>query len=401
MEELFAIDNFYKLSNSFANLDQLYVMLGIMFIAFYPMFFIVKRLINPLLDKAVSLKGAMYADIMKHHNVHRYIGHLFISIYLIFWGEIFAKAHLLSPFVTQLKSLFLTIYVTVCITALLSAIINIFVDIYQAKGLSSRIPIGLHAHILKIAISICAILIILSSALNLDISALLTSLGAAAALLTFVFKDTVLGLLASLQLTFQDIIKVGDWITVPSLGADGTVEAITVTVVKIRNFDKTVTTVPTYSLVSGGVQNWQAMSDSGGRRIKRSVSINVDTVKFCSQKDLDLYKKNPYCAAIAKANPELFKAENDITNLTILRHYIQEYLRQHDGIHNQGFISMVRQLQSSCVGVPIELYTFTKDVDWIIHENVQADIFDHIYGIIPEFDLKVFQYVELTPDSPK
>lgn len=399
MEELFAIDNFYKLFNDFVNMDQLYTMLGMMLIAFYPMFLIVKKLVNPILDKLISIRGNVYADIIRQHKIHQHIGHIFIGIYLVFWSEIFTKAKLLTPFALHLKSLFLTVYTTIFISALLSSIINIFVDIYQAKESASRIPIGLHAHILKVLISICAILIILSAALNLDLSALLTSLGAAAALLTFVFKDTVLGLLASLQLTFQNIIKVGDWITVPSHHADGTVESITITVVKVRNFDKTVTTVPTYALISGGVKNWQAMKDLGGRRIKRSVSLNIDTVKFCDQKTLDQFLNIPLCTSLAKSKPELFKAENQVTNLTILRHYIREYIENHQKIHKKGFMCIVRQLQSNSVGVPIEVYVFTTEVDWAIHESIQADIFDHIYGVVPQFDLKVFQYVESTPDS--
>lgn len=401
MEELFAIDNFYKLFDSFANMDHLYTMLTIMLLAFYPMYLVVKKLVNPLLDRIISIRGNTYAGIMKQHKIHRYIGHLFISIYLVFWGEIFTKAKLLSPFALHLKSICLTIYATIFLSALLSSIINIFVDIYQTKESSSRLPIGLHAHILKIVISIAATLIILSTALDLNLSALLTSLGAAAALLTFVFKDTVLGLVASLQLTFQNIIKVGDWITVPSYNADGTVESITVSVVKVRNFDKTVTTVPTYSLISGGVKNWQAMKDIGGRRIKRSVSINIDTVKFCDQETLDRFKQIPFCSNIAKEKPELFKEENRVTNFTILRHYIREYIENHDQIHKKGFMCIVRQLQSNSVGAPLEVYVFTKEVDWAIHESIQADIFDHIYGIIPQFDLKVFQYVESTPESPE
>lgn len=396
MEELFAVKDFFRL---FEGSMQIYTMVGIMLIALYPLLFVARKLIGVVLYRVISSKAVTYTEIVKRHKLHTYMGHVVFCAYLVFWSRLFEQAGIFSQFMLHIKSLFLTVYATIVIAAFIISIINISVDIYGTREVSNRVPISLHAHILKIIITICAVLLVISKALNVDMSALFTSLGAAAALLTFVFKDTVLGLLASLQLTFQDIIKVGDWITVPQYGADGVVENITITVVKVRNFDKTMSTLPTYALISGGVKNWQAMKDLGGRRIKRHVSLNMDTIRFCDQEMLDKLIQIPYCATIAKKQPELFKEENRVTNLTILRHYIREYIDNHEMIYKEGFMCIVRQLQSTSVGVPLEVYVFTKEVDWTIYESIQADIFDHIYGIIPAFGLRIFQYVESTPDS--
>jgi len=389
MEELFAIKDVYSLYDG----HQLLVMIGVMIVAFYPLLFITKRIVSPGVNKIAKLKGAKYEEIIDKHHLTARLVHLFIAFYLMFWGDMFDKSELISGAMIRVKDVVITIYLISSVTTFLLAALNISTDMYQTRAISKRVPIVLHAQIVKIIVVICSILTTLSLVMGISISSLFTSIGAAAALLTFVFKDTVLGLMASVQLTFQDIIKVGDWVTLPSYNADGDIEKITITVVTIRNFDKTFTTVPTYAFLTTGVRNWRGMFQAGGRRIKRALSLDMDTVKICDQKALNKFKKFACMQDLAKNEEALFDAKNSVANITMFRKYIEQYLKANENIHQNGFTFMVRQLNPSATGIPLELYIFTKDTKWGNHESVQADIFDHLLGVMPEFELKAFQTI--------
>lgn len=390
MKQLLVLENFYALLDS---VSKQLILFAVMIAAFFPMLIVLRRIIDVVLKKIFSIKSNVYSEIIENHNIQKYILHSCIFIYLYFWLELFHQVEFLTKIYIHYLGIGLKIYATIIGAYLINSILSILVDIYKTRPTSTRVSIELHVHIVKIMVSVIAFLIILSNALNLNISTILTSFGAAAALLTFVFKDTVLGLLASLQLTFQDIIKVGDWITVPAYNADGDVELITITVVKVRNFDNTISTVPTYALLSTAVQNWRHMSESGGRRIKRSVNLDADSIKFCDQELLDSLLEISLCKEIANNNPELFIVKEDITNLTLFRHYIKKYMQQHKSIHtdNENFTFLVRHLQSTPTGVPLEIYVFVNTTSWVPYENVQSEIFEHIFCMLPKFGLRVFQ----------
>jgi miniconductance mechanosensitive channel len=220
-----------------------------------------------------------------------------------------------------------------------------------------------------------------------------------------IFRDPILGFVGGLQLVFNKMIKIGDWITVPNFGADGTVLEITLTTVKIQNFDKTIVTVPTYSLISGSFQNWRGMEESGGRRIKRSVYIDMDSVAFVDDKMLEKFMKikvlRPYLEQKQKEieeynknmgiDPSVKVNGRRQTNLGVFRAYLKAYLRNRPDIH-QNMTFLVRQLQPAEKGIPIQIYVFTKTTEWVEYENIQADIFDHILSVIPEFGLRVYQF---------
>jgi miniconductance mechanosensitive channel len=222
--------------------------------------------------------------------------------------------------------------------------------------------------------------------------------------LLLVFKDTILGLVASVQLSANNMIRIGDWIEMPSRKADGTVLEITLNTVKVQNWDKTIATIPTYAMVSESFTNWRGMEESGGRRIKRSVNIDMSSVKFCSPEMIEKFKKihrlKKYISEKME-ELELFNKENQIddsvlvngrrlTNLGVFRKYVEEYLRHHPKIH-QDMTFLVRHLQPSEKGIPIEIYVFSNDQAWANFEGIQADLFDHILAILPEFELRVFQ----------
>ena len=233
---------------------------------------------------------------------------------------------------------------------------------------------------------------------------LLTGLGASAAILMLVFRDTILGFVSGIQLSANNMLKVGDWISMPKYGADGTVIEVTLNTVKVRNWDNTITTIPPYLLVSDSFQNWQGMRESGGRRVKRSINIDMSSVRFCTPEMLAKYRKiqllKDYIDKTEKV-VELYNKEHHIdnsilvngrrqTNLGVFRAYLNSYLKSLPTI-NQELTCMVRQLQPTETGIPLELYFFSAIKDWVPYEEVQADVFDHVLAIIPEFGLRVFQ----------
>jgi miniconductance mechanosensitive channel len=219
-----------------------------------------------------------------------------------------------------------------------------------------------------------------------------------------VFKDSILGLVASFQVSANDMVRIGDWIEMPNYGADGDVIDISLNTVKVQNWDKTISTIPTYALVSDPVKNWRGMAESGGRRIQRAIHIDMHTVKFCTEEMLDRFEKFEHLSDyLAPRRREVadFNREHNVdtsqsvngrrlTNLGTFRAYVSGYLRHHPKIH-RDLTFLVRQLQPNDKGIPIEIYVFSNDQEWANYEALQADIFDHIIAAVPAFDLAVFQ----------
>lgn len=232
----------------------------------------------------------------------------------------------------------------------------------------------------------------------------LTTLGAASAVILLIFKDTILGFVASIQVAVNDIVRIGDWITFSKFGADGYVTEINLATVRVQNWDNTYTTIPTYSLISDSFQNWRGMQESDGRRIKRSIYIKQSSIKFLSSEDIEKFKKiqliKPYLEHREKevskfntqneADKELLINGRNQTNLGVFRHYADAYLNENPIINKDLFL-MVRHLAPTDKGIPIEIFCFSKDKRWVTYENVQADIFDHLLAAIPYFDLEVFE----------
>lgn len=247
-------------------------------------------------------------------------------------------------------------------------------------------------------------IIIISILMDKSPMVLLTGLGASAAILMLVFKDTIMGFVSGIQLSANNMLKVGDWISMPKYGADGTVIEVTLNTVKVRNWDNTITTIPPYLLVSDSFQNWQGMLQSGGRRIKRSINIDMQSVRFCTPEMLEKYRKIQLLKSYVEETEEVLKNYNDTnqidnsvlvngrrqTNLGVFRAYLTSYLESLPVV-NHELTCMVRQLQPTEKGIPLELYFFSSIKDWVAYEEIQADVFDHVLAIIPEFGLRVFQ----------
>ncbi len=277
-------------------------------------------------------------------------------------------------------------------------------DIYRKFEISKVKPIKGHLQILEIAAYIVGAIIIISTLIDRSPLLLLGGIGAATAVLLLVFQNTILGFVASMQLIGNDMVRLGDWIEMPKYGADGDVIEITLHTVKVQNWDKTITTIPTYSMVSESFKNWRNMQESGGRRIKRAINIDTTSIKFCNEEMLERFKKIQYIREYLENKTSDILNYNQmhnidsssivngrhLTNIGTFRAYIDAYLQHHPKIH-KSMTRLVRQLALSEHGLPLEIYAFTNTVKWNEYENIQADIFDHILAIIPEFDLRLFQ----------
>jgi Small-conductance mechanosensitive channel len=286
----------------------------------------------------------------------------------------------------------------------LEALLNSLVFIYESSSISKEISITPFVQVIKLLLYFVTAILILSILLQKTPLYLLSGLGALTAVLLFVFKDILMGLVAGIQLIANKMVAPGDWIEMQKYGADGDVLEITLTTVKVKNFDNTITTIPTYALINESFKNWRNMNLSGGRRIKRFVNIDISSIKFCSLEMLERFKKiqlisntiNDRQLEILEYN-KLHHIDESIlvngrrlTNIGVFRSYVEAYLMQHPMIHQQ-MTFIVRQLSSGEKGLPIEIYVFCKETNWIAYESVQADIFDHILAVVPEFDLQVFQ----------
>ncbi len=296
------------------------------------------------------------------------------------------------------------IYLLIAIVLVVDSFINAMHTIYTTLPISENRPIKGYLQVVKILIYFVAILMIISIIFNMAMGKLFTGLGAIAAILLLIFKDTILGFVASIQMAAHNMVKPGDWIEMPSRKADGTVIDITLNTVKVQNFDKTIITIPTYALVSESFQNWKGMEESGGRRIKRALKIDMKSVTFCTPEMLEKFKKIHFLKDyIEQKEKELVEyntkhnIDNSIvvngrrqTNLGIFRKYVEAYLKNHPKIHNE-MTFLVRHLEPDDKGIPIQIYVFSNDQKWANYESIQADIFDHLLAVIPEFGLQVFQ----------
>jgi miniconductance mechanosensitive channel len=298
----------------------------------------------------------------------------------------------------------LQIYMLIILMLVLDSLLNSVETIYQGFRASKEIPIKGFIQVLKIALYFLITILIISIMVNKTPVYLLSGVGALAAVMMLVFRDSILGFVAGIQLAANRMVSVGDWIEMPAYGADGDVLEVALTTVKVQNWDKTITTIPTYALISESFKNWRGMSESGGRRIKRSVNIDMSSIKFCDQEMLDRFAKIQYISKYietTKIELSVFNQEQKVdtsslvngrrmTNIGTFRAYVQAYLQNHPMI-NTDMTFLIRQLPSSENGLPIEIYVFSKDQVWANYEAIQADIFDHILAVIPEFDLRIYQ----------
>ncbi|MDP7447820.1 MAG: mechanosensitive ion channel, partial [Candidatus Latescibacteria bacterium] len=272
---------------------------------------------------------------------------------------------------------------------------------YDAR---SDVPIKSYAQIVKIVIYVVGGLMTIAVLTGQSPWALLSGVGALMAVIILVFRDTILSLVASFTIASNRLVKVGDWIEAPGFGADGDVIDIALHTVKVQNWDKTITTIPTYKLVETSFKNWRGMQDSGGRRIKRAIHLDMNTVRFCDEEMLGRFEKFELIAGYVRSRRQEVEADNSqrqadlselvngrrLTNVGTFRAYVAAYLHSHPDIH-EDMTFLVRQLAPTPKGLPLEIYVFTTTTAWGEYESIQSDIFDHLLAVAPQFDLRVFQ----------
>tara|TARA_Y100000996_G_scaffold159995_1_gene123733 strand:- start:323 stop:1534 length:1212 start_codon:yes stop_codon:yes gene_type:complete len=276
-------------------------------------------------------------------------------------------------------------------------------EIYSNSRFSDRLNIKSYIQILKLIVSLFGIIIIIAFLSNKSPWYLLSGLGALTAVLMLIFKDTILSFVSSIQITSSDLFKIGDWVEAPQFGADGDVIDIALHTIRIQNWDKTITTIPTHKLIDSSFKNWRGMNDSGGRRIKRSINIDLNSVKFCDSDMIERYEKINFLSDYINSKNTEIRSFNEtknisdsilngraLTNIGTYRAYIQQYLRNNSNIH-PDMTFLVRQLSPGNNGVPLEIYVFSNNINWVEYESIQSDIFDHLIASVKEFDLVLFQ----------
>jgi len=319
--------------------------------------------------------------------------------------------HYLSvPILSNFPSLIPFIHITVKVSLVL-VIASVLIKALKAlEEISTRIPsfkdkpIMSYVQLANIMIYIVAAILVFATILDKDPLALLGALGALTAVLMLIFKDTILGLVASIQISSHDMVRVGDWVSMPQYGTDGDVLEITLNTVKIQNWDKTISTIPTYAFISGSFKNWRGMTDSRGRRIKRSLNINMTSIKFCTDEEIANYKNVEMLKGYIDSIQSEITTHNEtnshdkssllngrnLTNIGLFREYAHQYLMANENLRTDLTL-MVRQLEPTENGLPIEVYCFSSNINWVDYERIQADIFDHLLSSISNFDLEIFQ----------
>jgi miniconductance mechanosensitive channel len=362
---------------------------------------VAKRVVLLCVRYLVGRTETKIDDIFLERKVFTKLSHFAPAIVIYLLSPVaLGGFELLSSVITHAAIIYMVVVGLLVIDSLLNAIL----DIYRTFEVSKEIPIKGFIQILKIVIYFFALIFIISILLGKSPVYLISGLGALTAVLLLIFKDSILGFVAGIQLTTNKMIAPGDWVEIPKYGADGDVLEITLSTVKVQNFDKTITTVPTYALITDSFKNWRGMAESEGRRIKRSVNIDLSTIRLCTEEMIERYARieaiGPYIERkrleIAEYNSarsiddSVLVNGRRLTNVGTFRAYLEHYLRSHPMI-NRSMTLMVRQLAPTEHGLPIEIYVFSSDKDWVNYEAIQADIFDHILAVVPEFDLKVFQ----------
>ena len=367
-------------------------------------------IIANVVSKRITLRGltriivrteTRWDDILLERKVFTRLSHLAPAIVLYIMLPLALEGYeRLITFTTNL----LFIYIIIVGILVCNSFLNAVLDIYRTLEISKEIPIKGFIQILKVVLFFIVGIFIISIILNKTPLFLFSGLGALTAVLLLIFKDAILGFVAGIQLAANKMVAHGDWIEMPNYGADGEVLEVALTTVKVQNWDKTVTTIPTYALISESFKNWRGMQLSGGRRIKRSVYIDINNIKFCTEEMIERFSKIRYIAEyMEKKKKELTEYNRErqldglpptdkrqLTNIGTFRAYVVAYLKNHPMI-NQEMTFLIRQLPPAEHGLPVEIYVFCKDKVWANYEAIQSDIFDHILAVVPEFDLKVFQ----------
>ena len=391
------MENIIQITRDYPTVLILLKAVGVLFLA-YISYVLSKKYLVKFVTIISSKSRNRWDDILSERKVFNRLANVVpVAIIHVFAYTFPLWEGIISRFSLALILLMLVLF--------LYALLNALVQIYNTYEVSKHKPIKNYVQTAKIIIYCLGGVVVIAIGMGRSPTLLLSGIGAMTAVLLLVFKDTILSLVAGIQLSYDGMIRIGDWITMPKYDADGDVVDIALHTIKIQNFDKTITTIPTYKFISESFTNWRGMVDSGGRRIKRSVNIDMSSIKFLDEnlkerlKKADLLKeyieqKDKEIAQYhveKKIDKEDKIGQRRLTNIGTFRKYLYYYLKNHLNIH-QGMTLLVRQLSPTAEGIPLQIYAFTSDNRWANYEEIQADIFDHILAVAPKFDLIIYQH---------
>jgi len=379
------------------------VLIGIVALAFIAIvaYLITKRFVLQFLNAFFRKTPLKWDDVLADRRTFDNLAHIIPAIIVRFaTPALFAGYDRIQPFMIKVADVYIIIAGALILISFLKAIEYV---LSQSPVFINK-PIASYFQLVRILLYIAMFIIILSILIGRSPTYFLTAFGAMTAIILLIFKDTILGLVASVQISANDVVRVGDWVEMPKFNADGDVIAINLNTVKIRNWDKTITAIPTFYFITDSFKNWRGMQESGGRRIKRSVLVNVRTIKFVDPEARERFKKYTLISDYVSERQREIETFNSVigvdttqlingrrmTNIGVFRRYVESYLQQHQGIR-QDMTVMVRQLPSDDRGLPIEIYCFTNTTAWLEYESIQSDIFDHLFAAAAWFDLELFQ----------
>jgi miniconductance mechanosensitive channel len=363
--------------------------------------YLTKIVIVSFVNKIFLKTKVAWDDVLVEKKVFEKMAYLIPAFIIVIVAPyIFGDFPNLIKYVIILSNIFIIIIIIRSAITLLS----VFDEILSNTIILADKPVTTYIQVLKIGVYFIGGILVLSSVLGKSPFYFLGAMGAMTAILLLIFKDTILGFVASIQMSVYDMVRVGDWISMPKYDADGDVMSINLNTVKVQNWDKTITTIPTYAFITDSFKNWRGMNDSGGRRINRAINLKVSSFKFCDEKMLTQLKKHKLIEDfiienendVQKFNSKIIDDEIDpvnnrrMTNIGVFRIYAEKYITAHSKI-NENMTLMVRQLESTSKGLPLEIYCFTYEREWVKYESVVSNLFDHLFTIISEFELEVFE----------
>ncbi|ASV30270.1 mechanosensitive ion channel family protein [Maribacter cobaltidurans] len=390
------------ISETVAAYLNLIILMAVLLVVAWFVDWVIWKILRALSIRIARQSKTNFDNFLVANRVPRYMAHM-APLFLLF--KMAPVAFIDFDFARGIAMKTLQVLLVLLSLAVIKRVFRSINDYLKTKPRFRDKPLDSYIQVFMIFGWFVGILAILAIITNVQVWKFFTALGAGSAIILLIFKDSILGLVASIQVSANDMVRIGDWITFDKYGADGDVIEINLATVKVQNFDKTITTIPTYALISDSFKNWRGMQESGGRRIKRALIISQKSIRFLSDKDVETLKKiqliQPYLADRNEKirafniengrNKELSINGRNLTNIGVFRKYITDYLENHSAV-NKGMTLMVRQLAPTPQGIPLEIYAFSADKRWENYEYVMADIFDHLLAALPFFDLKVFEF---------
>jgi len=391
----------WGLTNSAASYINTAINIIVLCVLSYSIYLIFRIVLVTVMIYIAKKTKTKFDDLLVSNKTAKYIAHLIPLLFIyksvpiilndfVYWETVFGKL--------------VGVYIVLLVLWIIRTVFNALRDHLKQTPKYSDKPIDSYIQVIMIVFWIFGVIIIVSEIFDIDTQKLLAVLGAASAIIILIFRDTILGFVASVQVSLNDMVRIGDWITFDKFGADGDVIEINLATVKVRNFDNTTTTIPTYSMISDSFRNWRGMLNSDGRRIKRHILIKANSIRFMKESELENLKKIQLISSYIvhrQEEIEKFNSKNSIdksiaingrnlTNFGLFRKYITQYLHNYPGL-NKDMILLCRQLQPTQNGIPLEIYAFSNDKKFENYEYIMADIFDHIFASIKYFDLEIFE----------